>query len=95
MEQVVIPDVSALHVRSTDSLRSVMRSISDAAKQGLPGGIALVVSANGLLEGVVTDGDLRRGLLDGVALDDSIGCVMTRDPIVFPSTMTYREILDE
>jgi hypothetical protein len=51
MEQVVIPDVSALHVRSTDSLRSVMRSISDAAKQGLPGGIALVVSANGLLEG--------------------------------------------
>jgi nucleotide sugar dehydrogenase len=72
-----------------------MRSISDAAKQGLPGGIALVVSANGLLEGVVTDGDLRRGLLDGVALDDSIGCVMTRDPIVFPSTMTYREILDE
>ena len=94
MEQIVIPDVNALQVSAGDSLKSVMQRISAAGRQGLPAGIALIVSGDGVLEGVVTDGDIRRGLLDGVTLDDSVDRIMTRDPIVFDSSMTFREILD-
>ena len=46
--------------------------------------IALVVSADGALAGTVTDGDIRRGLLHGVDLADSIDTVICRDPLVVP-----------
>jgi len=72
-----------------------MQCISKAGLSGLPSGIALVVSSQGILQGIVTDGDIRRGLLAGVLLEDSVEKIMTRDPIVFNGRMSYREILAE
>lgn len=43
--------------------------------------IALVVKEDGLLLGTVTDGDIRRGLLRGLGLDDVVAQVMNRRPI--------------
>ncbi|MDD2759812.1 MAG: aminotransferase class I/II-fold pyridoxal phosphate-dependent enzyme [Methylomonas sp.] len=56
-----------------DSLMHAMRVIND---NGL--GIAFVVNDHGVLCGTVTDGDIRRGLLNDVDLDQSIERVMTR-----------------
>jgi NDP-sugar pyrophosphorylase family protein len=39
------------------------------------------------LEGVITDGDIRRGLLRGVLLDDSISGIVHRTPLVAPVGM--------
>ena len=43
--------------------------------------IALVVDADRVLQGVVTDGDVRRGILRGIALEDSVERIMNRTPI--------------
>lgn len=51
-------------------------------------GAVLVTTADGRLEGIFTDGDLRRRLLvDPDLLDRPIGEVMTRDPKVVRSDM--------
>jgi UDP-N-acetyl-D-mannosaminuronic acid dehydrogenase len=67
--------------------------MSEASKYSLPAGIVLVCSDDGELVAVVTDGDVRRGLLAGVNLDDPVARIMREDPIVFPEDTPYRSIL--
>ncbi len=54
--------------------------------------IALVVSNDGILEGTLTDGDIRRGILRGCALETPISEVMYHSPLVAPPDMG-REIV--
>jgi dTDP-glucose pyrophosphorylase len=42
--------------------------------------IVLVVDESGQLLGTITDGDIRRGLLNGVSLEDRVSIVMNSDP---------------
>lgn len=58
------------------SIHETVRVIDAGAQQ-----IALVVEADGRLAGVVTDGDVRRGILNGVALDSPVADIMNREPI--------------
>ena len=58
------------------SLREVLEIMNSA---GLP--MAFVVDDNYFLVGILSDGDLRRGLLSGISLDDSISKVMNPRPI--------------
>ncbi len=44
-------------------------------------GFLLVTDPEGLLLGTVTDGDVRRGLLRGLKLDDAVGGVMNKNPV--------------
>src|SRR5688572_16161407 len=39
-------------------------------------GIVLVIDSDGHLAGTVTDGDVRRGMLRGAALDDRLASIM-------------------
>ena len=91
----IIMEIMRLLIRSSCTLRETMEIISSATRAGLPGGIALVVHPDGTLAGVVTDGDLRRALLAGHTLDDVVEPIVVKDPIVFLSTQSYREILNE
>ncbi len=54
--------------------------------------IALVVD-DGRLSGIVTDGDIRRGLLRGVSLSSSATEVMNRSPVSAPVTLARDERL--
>jgi arabinose-5-phosphate isomerase len=62
-------------------------SVSDAVKAICAGkvhrsGAACVVGKGGVLKGIITDGDIRRRLLDGAGfLDRNITEVMTRSPL--------------
>lgn len=47
-------------------------------------GVAFVAGDDGRLCGVVTDGDVRRGLLTGVSLNAAVREVMTRDCVSLP-----------
>ena len=49
--------------------------------------IVLVVNEAGELEGTVTDGDIRRGLLKGLSLNSSITNVIHRNALVVPPEM--------
>lgn len=63
-------------VKPGDSIRETIRRIDDSSMQ-----IALVVDEQGRLLGTITDGDIRRGLLKGAALDDQASTIMNRLPI--------------
>ena len=42
--------------------------------------VSLVVDAGYKLLGIVTDGDIRRGILNGLSLEDSVTKIMTSKP---------------
>ncbi len=64
-------------VGSKVSLMEAMKVLNEGAMQ-----IALVVEENGRLQGVVTDGDVRRALLQGLSVNDSVLKVMNSSPTV-------------
>lgn len=63
--------VSKLTIRSNTSLRDAIAAIDKGAKQ-----IALVTDDHGHMLATVTDGDVRRGLLRGVGLNDPVSAIM-------------------
>jgi dTDP-glucose pyrophosphorylase len=62
--------------RSADILRAIAVINNSDAR------IALVIDDGGRLIGTVTDGDVRRGILRGVALTDAVTLLMNRSPHV-------------
>lgn len=58
------------------SIHETMRIIEEGALQ-----IALVVDEQRQLQGVVTDGDIRRGILNGIPLNEPVTLVMNANPV--------------
>ena len=56
-------------------------------------GIVLVIEPSGQLIGTITDGDIRRGLLNGLSLKSLIKEVVHRDPIVVNQKVPRSQIL--
>ena len=83
----------AIAIRQDASLREAMDAINGAVLRSAPTGMALVVSDDDVLQGLVTDGDIRRGLLKGVGLDDSVDAIMVRDPVTLPAGLAPVEML--
>lgn len=71
----LIPVASQI-VDARATLREAMRLI-----EGSPIKMAVVAAPDGKLARTVTDGDIRRGLLEGCNLDDPIEALPGRDPI--------------
>lgn len=55
--------------------------------------IALVVNDSGILEGTISDGDIRRGLLKGLDLSSPITNVICRNPLVVSSNMERATVM--
>ena len=55
--------------------------------------VVLIVSENGFLEGTISDGDIRRGLLKGVSLKDSVSEIIHRNSLVVPPEMKREMVL--
>ncbi len=64
---------------ATCSLQDAIRNLDETALR-----IVLVLGDDGRLEGTVSDGDIRRGLLKGLTLNESISSVLHRTPFVVP-----------
>ena len=77
-EYVVSPD---------QSIREVIQFIDDKAKL-----IALVLGEEDALKGTITDGDIRRGLLKGLSLEDSCEKVMNSSPKTYSNSLDSSEI---
>ena len=69
-------------------LQQAIRNLDDTGLQ-----IVLVVSADNLLLGTVTDGDIRRGLLRGLDLNSEIEAIMFREPLVVPPALGRDTVL--
>lgn len=80
-------DIGSLRVSPTDSVRDVITAIDRSGHQ-----IALVLDDHDRLLGLVTDGDVRRGLLGGVDLEAPASRIMNANPKVAKSTDSPEEI---
>jgi dTDP-glucose pyrophosphorylase len=81
--------VSRLLVQHQASIQQALEVIDAGALQ-----FALVVNEGGMLVGTVTDGDIRRGLLKGLALHDPVSSVMNANPLTATET-TPLQLLEE
>ena len=71
------------------SIRDAMAAIARGTASA-----AFAVTTDGLLVGVVTDGDIRRALLDGAALSDPVKPFIGSNPIVAKVTDSRASVLD-
>ncbi|MES3032810.1 MAG: nucleotidyltransferase family protein [Gemmatimonadota bacterium] len=86
-------EASGVWLRATvsvdDTIEAVVRSLNDTALQ-----IALIVSGDRVLEGTVTDGDVRRGLLRGLSLSSPVSAIMNPEAFVVPGGLPREAALD-
>lgn len=75
-----------LSVRST--IEQAIQNLDESKVQ-----IALVVSGDRILQGTITDGDIRRGLLRGLTLASPVDSIVHRDAIVVPPQMSRDAVL--
>jgi dTDP-glucose pyrophosphorylase len=80
-------DWKDLLVTPSTSIIKTMKNIDQTAAQ-----IALVVDDDLRLLGTVTDGDIRRGILRGISLDDQVSKVMNKNPITMRKGASKQEI---
>jgi CBS domain-containing protein len=75
-------------VAPSASVRDALETITKNSHQAV-----MVVDDAGRLAGIVTDGDIRRGLLCGVSLDGRVGDVMNARPTTALSGIARDEVL--
>ena len=75
-------------LREAASVKDAIASLNDSGMQ-----IVLVIDGAGALLGTITDGDIRRGILRGVGMNDPAVSILHRDPIVFPPGMDRQAAL--
>lgn len=76
-------------LKPTSTIKEALTIIDKGAMQ-----IALVIDENEKLLGTLTDGDIRRGLLNNLALDDSIETIIFKTPTVCNIDDTKERILE-
>lgn len=79
-------DIENISINHTKSIYEALKAIDKAAK-----GIVYVVDENRRLVGTVTDGDIRRALINGKGLDENIRGIMNNEPIRALISSTYEE----
>ncbi len=79
---------AALLVAPSASVREALETITKNSRQAV-----MVVDEGGRLVGIVTDGDIRRGLLRGVAIDGRVADLMNRRPLTTPAGTARAEAL--
>lgn len=76
-------------VRAHETVAVAIQRLNDSAVQ-----IALVVDDSGILEGTVTDGDVRRGLLAGMNLQSAVGEIVHRGALVVTEAVSAEEAVE-
>ncbi|MDB3979057.1 nucleotidyltransferase family protein [Pseudomonadales bacterium] len=79
---------SALLSIGAVTVQDTIKCLNDSSLQ-----IALLVTDKKVLIGTVTDGDIRRGLINGVKLTDSVNEIFNSEPLVVPLTMSRDMVL--
>ncbi len=89
LEQLMHAGDQLPSVRPDTAMRDVIYEMS---RKGL--GMTCVVDDSGRLQGIITDGDLRRHMSTTNVLDRNAGMVMTRGPVTVSRSMLAAEALN-
>jgi len=87
--------VKELYCNKETSLMELYSLFDHASKKGLPAGIALVVNEEEKLIGTITEGDIRRGILEYKSMGLSAHQLMQTNPICFQEGLSISEILEQ
>ena len=82
-------DYKKVLLKSTSTIKEALQIIDSGAM-----GIALVVDEHEKLLGTLTDGDIRRGILNNLSLNDSIENIIFKNPTVCYIDDTKERILE-
>src|SRR3989344_8570266 len=82
-------DLNKILISENITVKEAMRIIDLA-----PIKIALVVDENKQLKGIVTDGDIRRGILKGISTEEKVGKVINHHPVSCSILSSEREIME-
>ncbi|MDC0029917.1 nucleotidyltransferase family protein [Pseudomonadota bacterium] len=74
------------YLKDTNSILEVIKNIQDSHYQ-----ICFIVDNNNCLIGSVTDGDIRRGLINGQSVDSAVSKIMNTRPISILSAQSENE----
>ncbi|ARQ97967.1 glucosamine-1-P guanylyltransferase [Campylobacter lanienae NCTC 13004] len=83
-----IMDINSIKLSPNSTIKEALKIINNGALQ-----MALVVDENGALLGTISDGDIRRGLLNSMELTSSIESLYYRTPIISNSPIIPASIL--
>ena len=80
--------LETIKLNLSSSIKEAMQAIDKGAMK-----IAVVVDKEGKLLGTLTDGDIRRGLLNGLEMHSSIESIVQRNPLVASVNESKEKIL--
>lgn len=86
--------IDSLCIGADTTFLELLGKQNEAARNGYPAGISLVVNERKELIGTITDGDIRRATIQHQRLDLTAGEMMNTDPIYFPEDISYKKILE-
>ena len=73
-------------------IKDVLEIINQAPHNNLPSGIALIVDDSNSLLGIVTDGDIRRALLENHNLNETVDVIMNKSPFTIHESDSTNKI---
>ena len=76
-------------IDQSTSIKEAMRIIDRAGVR-----MALIVDDNQKLKGIVTDGDIRRGIIKGAGNEDEVSTVMNKAPLTTKENVPHQDVLD-
>jgi len=82
-------DTHDITIRPEASIRDAMRQLETSGK-----GVLLLVDGDGRFTRTITDGDLRRLLLDGASMDGALTHLPAREPVVLQEGFSRRSALE-
>lgn len=82
-------DIQSIMVPESKSIFEVMKAINESASK-----FAMIVDNEERLVGIVTDGDIRRGFLNGHDAGEPVKNIMNRSPIVVKEGMSRETMLE-
>lgn len=84
----MLNDLKSVFVSKNDTIFETMKAIDAVGSR-----FALVVDSDERLEGIVTDGDIRRGFIDGLDRHDKVGKIMNQYPMVAKEGLNNDDML--
>lgn len=70
--------IKSICLNQDDSIVEAMKVIEKSKRK-----IAIVIASDGKLLGTITDGDIRRGLIKNISINDPVHMIMNRNPVSF------------
>lgn len=79
-----------MFIENSDNIKTVLEKLQENKKRFL-----ICTDSNGYVHGVLTDGDIRRGFLDGLTISDSVDKVLNNEFVYLKTISSFDDICEK